>query len=127
MQSTGTKNVNNGGMHIPLESRVAESLFDRIVKAGNDKIGIHALVAAMREVYRGNLTTANLISEFTLDATQATQLNYMYAAITGSGDPVEIADRFTEVKDWFYLGEVGTKEADRYDKQAEFISRIDTF
>jgi len=106
---------------------MAESLFDRIVKSGNDKIGIHALVAAMREVYRGNLTAANLVSEFTLDAAQEAQLSYMYAAITSSGNPVEITERFVEVKDWFYLGEVGTQEADRYDKQAEFIARVDTF
>lgn len=60
-------------------------LFERITAQDDTKIVVHRLGAALREVARGNLTQAQVITALSLDASDQTQLGEIITTYSALG------------------------------------------
>lgn len=98
------------------------SLFERITLA-EKKIPIHGIIGGLREFHRGNLTKANIVSEFNLDGQQEADLTTIYQKIAASAKPLE---RLEELFDHCVLAEIGNTP-DKYNDETKFWTRINGF
>ncbi len=83
-------------------------LYDRMVAAnGLEQLHVHVFAASLRELTRGNITKARLITDWNLDAGEQTELNGIIAKY--NAQPTDIAkDRFAVgVEDALILAQAG--------------------
>ena len=86
------------------------------------KLAIHAFMGAIREYIANELTGAEFVAMFNLDAAQTTQANTLKDLIVAAPDDIKILRVF---KDWLYLGETYRRHLDaRYLSQANLVARL---
>lgn len=86
----------------------------------NEKIGIHAFMAALHEWQRGKLTAAEVIILFDLDTGQQSQASVLKGLLNAAPDQTRFILVF---KDWLYLGE--TLMDARYLSALQLNSRLE--
>lgn len=80
-------------------------LYDRILGLEQPKIPVHAFGAALQERAFGNVTTAQVVAAFTLDAAAEAELLALFATATGT--TAQRLQRALEVENVMVLGEAG--------------------
>ena len=88
------------------------SLFARIAPGATSKIGVHRFGAALRQWASAELTRAQVIAAFNLDAGEQTELDALRASYDalGTGNALAAfnkAVRLNEMEDVFLLVETG--------------------
>ena len=108
------------------------TLHERLIGAGlpsegqpaERKIAIHAFMGAIRENIAGELTNAEFVAMFNLDAAQTTQAGTLKDLISAAPDDIKLLRVF---KDWLYLGETYDRHQDaRYLTQSNLVTRLQT-
>ena len=94
------------------------TLFERVAGIDGVKIPIHGMLSCMREYAVGRLTAPDIITEFSLDAGQQTDVATWYSAIN-QGTFANKMRNVEKIKTWFYLAEIGIKPT-LYHDEAQF-------
>jgi hypothetical protein len=82
-------------------------LYDRILGLEQPKIPVHAFGAALQERALGNVTTAQLVNAFALDATAQADLTTLFATLPNNATTTQKFLRAIEVENVMILGESG--------------------
>lgn len=91
-------------------------LYERITSDGEsdspEKIPVHIFGVALREWARGNITRANVVNAFNLDAGDQTEINAIAAKYAGLPNANAKLDFLTQMEDAFLAAEAGFYDRD---------------
>ena len=96
------------------------ALIERLVGGGGQKIPVHQFMACVQEMARGEMTRADIIAVYSMDAADIADLDTLIARF--QTETVNL-DKFAfahAVHDIFLLAESGT----RYLTRADIVARI---
>ena len=82
-------------------------IYERITADDDTKIAVHRLGAALREVARGNVTKAQVVAIFGLDATATTELDSIAAAYVALTTDMDRSEFLGLLEDALLLAETG--------------------
>ena len=82
-------------------------LYDRLTASDSSKIPVHAFSCALREWSRGAITKAQVVSAFSLQATESSNLDSMASTYLAKPNQDAKDDYLVKIQDVFILCESG--------------------